>query len=275
MPRSAGVCAAHKRVPGGGIRRVFKGLEHLLGPFPPEAFQDSALGRVLACTEHVCVCVCGEHLQSCSDRKASEDSSRAGPRNGQQRTFPRRNSLHPVIPVPPPPGVPAGVTLALNILGDAVPSLRTVSPPRLPQFPAQHLLPCHALIINSPRAALNRSWRSRRWHLSGFPLWGWFWRRCRARAPGPSVGRAEEPSRGSCSLAGLPRQRHWEISGINQHLPLPGGLLVSPLQQEGFGGTGTCTQRRLCCPLSLGLAPHPQSPGSGHVFNAIFLVGMD
>lgn len=64
VPRSAGVCAAHKRVPGSGIRWVFKGLEHLLGPFPPEAFQDSALGRVLACTEHVCVC--GEHLQSCS-----------------------------------------------------------------------------------------------------------------------------------------------------------------------------------------------------------------
>lgn len=185
------------------------------------------------------MCVCGEHLQSCSDRNATEDSSRAGHRNGQQRTFPCRNSLHPVIPVPPPSDVPAGVTLALNILGDAVSSLRTVSTPRLPQFPAQHLLPCHALIINSPRAALNRSWRSRRWHLSGFPLWGWFWRRCRARAPGPSVGRAEEPSRGSCSLAGLPRQRHREISGINQHLPLPGGLLlVSPLQQEGLVALG-------------------------------------
>lgn len=87
MPRSAGVCAAHKRVPGGGIRWVFKGLEHLLGPFPPEAFQDSALGRVLVCTEHVCVCVRGAsakllrqrgQLQGRSQKTASSEHSLAG-----------------------------------------------------------------------------------------------------------------------------------------------------------------------------------------------------
>lgn len=87
--------------------------------------------------------------------------------------------------------------------------------------------------------------------------------------PGGSVGRAEEPSRGSCSLAGLPQQRHWESSKINQHLLLLcGSLLMSTLQQEGVGGTW----RRLCCPQT----PQPwfgsSSPkqGFGHRFDAIF-----